>query len=260
LTSVSLPARRDEIIAFFAELLDPQSFDDLGPNGLQVPGSEDVRVIVTGVSGQLELFERAARRGAELVVTHHGILWDFLPRRIDARLAQRLRVLLEHDINLASYHLPLAHPRYGNNALLADELGCPAEDREPFGSYRGRQIGVSAALPDGGLGVDQLVETLEAVTGQAPLVVGAGPDVVRRVGIVSGAAASSLPEAIDCGLDALVTGEPAEHVMADAREAGIHFIAAGHYATETLGVRRLGDLAAERFGVEHVFEDIPNPI
>ncbi len=256
-----MSARRDEILAYFAELLDLESFDDLGPNGLQVPGSEEVQVLVTGVSAQLELFERAGRRGAQLVVTHHGILWDFLPRRIDARLARRLRVLLENDINLAAYHLPLdAHPRHGNNALLADALGCPPEDREAFGAYRGRAIGVGASLPDGGLAIGKLAERLTAITGQAPLVVGSGPPIVRRVGLLSGAAASSLPEAIDRGLDAFVTGEPAEHVMADAREAGIHFIAAGHYATETFGVRRLGELAAERFGIEHVFEDIPNPI
>lgn len=256
-----MPARRDELLAFFAELLDLESFEDLGPNGLQVPGAGEVHTMVTGVSGQLELFERAAGRGAQLVVTHHGILWDFLPRRIDARLARRLRVLLENDISLAAYHLPLdAHPHHGNNALLADALGCEAAAREPFGTYRGHAIGVAASLPGAGLAIDQLTERLKAITGQAPLVVGSGPATVRRVGLVSGAAASSLPEAIDRGLDAFVTGEPAEHVMADAREAGIHFIAAGHYATETLGVRRLGELAAERFGIEHIFEDIPNPI
>lgn len=256
-----MSASRDEILAYFAELLKLDSFDDLGPNGLQVPGSREVQVMVTGVSGQLELFERAARRGAQLVVTHHGILWDFLPRRIDPRLARRLRVLLENDINLAAYHLPLdAHPRHGNNALLADALGCAADGREAFGAYRGREIGVAAALPGDGLAIDQLTGRLAAITGRPPLVVGAGPAVVRRIGLLSGAAASSLPEAVDRGLDAFVTGEAAEHVMADAREAGIHFIAAGHYATETFGVRRLGELAAERFGIEHVFEDIPNPI
>jgi dinuclear metal center YbgI/SA1388 family protein len=256
-----LSAHRDEILAYFAELLDVDSFDDLGPNGLQVPGSGEVEVLVTGVSGQLELFERAARRGAQLVVTHHGILWDFLPRRIDPRLARRLRVLLENDISLAAYHLPLdAHPRHGNNALLADALGCGTAGRKPFGTYRGRPIGVAASLPDDGVAVGTLAERLSAVTGQPPLVVGDGPAVVRRVGLLSGAAASSLREAIEEGLDAFVTGEPAEHVMADAREAGIHFFAAGHYSTETFGVRRLGELAAERFGIEHIFEDIPNPI
>ena len=100
---------------------------------------------------------------------------------------------------------------------------------------------------------------MREVTGREPLVFDAGPERVRRIGIVSGAAArGSTGGAL--GLDAFLTGEPREHVMADAREAGIHFIAAGHYATETFGVRALGDLLAERFGVEHVFVDIPNPV
>jgi dinuclear metal center YbgI/SA1388 family protein len=195
------------------------------------------------------------------VVVHHGILWDFHPRRIDERMALRLRALFASDIGLAAYHLPLdAHPVHGNNALIADGLGCRAGGREPFGHHRGRALGVAAELPGEGVPVTELVERLRRLTGSDPLAFTAGPAVVRRVGIVSGAAAGDLAEAIDRGLDAFVTGEPAEHVMADAREAGIHFLAAGHYATETFGVRRLGDLAAERFGVSHRFIDIPNPI
>jgi dinuclear metal center YbgI/SA1388 family protein len=252
---------RDDIISFFDELLEPAGFADHGPNGLQVPGREDVATLVTGVSGQLELFEQAAARGADLVLVHHGILWDFLPRRIDERMARRLHVLLANGIGLAAYHLPLdAHPVHGNNALIADGLGCTPEAREPFGHHRGRPLGVAAVFPGEGIGGEELVERVRQLTGRMPLALPFGPERVRRIGIVSGAAASSLPEAIDLGLDAFVTGEPAEHVMADAREAGLHFIAAGHYATETFGVRRLGELAAERFGLEHCFLDIPNPI
>ena len=101
---------------------------------------------------------------------------------------------------------------------------------------------------------------MEEATQREPLVFDAGPERVRRIGIVSGSAAKLLPRAIELGLDAFLTGEPAEHVMADAREAGIHFIAAGHYATETFGVRRLGDLLADHFGIVHQFVDIPNPV
>jgi putative NIF3 family GTP cyclohydrolase 1 type 2 len=106
----------------------------------------------------------------------------------------------------------------------------------------------------------ELFERVAAVTERAPLVFDAGPPEIRRLAIVSGSAASRLPHAISQGFDAFLTGEPSEHVMADAREAGIHFIAAGHYATETFGVRRLGDWLADRFGVEHVWVDIPNPV
>jgi len=257
----ALPASRADITAYFDELLGADSFEDLGPNGLQVPGTEEVHTIVTGVSGQLELFERAVTAGAQLVLVHHGILWDFQPRRIEPGHARRLRALLAHDLSLLAYHLPLdAHPEHGNNALLADGLGCMREGREPFGRYRGQSIGVAARFPGPGITSEELGARVSRLTGRETLVLPFGPERVRTIGIVSGAAASSASEAIELGLDAFLTGEPAEHVMADSREAGLHFIAAGHYATETFGVRRLGELAAARFGVRHVFEDIPNPI
>jgi dinuclear metal center YbgI/SA1388 family protein len=252
-------ARLSELLGFLDDLLEPDGFADYGPNGLQVPGSEEVQTVVTGVSGQAELFERAADAGAELVLVHHGVLWDFQPRRIDRVQARRLRALLANDISLAAYHLPLdAHPAVGNNALIADALG--AAGRTPFGQAKGRPVGLAARFPDPGIGPDELVRRVREATGREPLTFLAGPDPVRTIGIVSGAAAEMVQEAIDTGLDAFLTGEPAEHVMATAREGGVHFIAAGHYATETFGIRRLGDLLAERFGVTHQFVEIPNPI
>jgi dinuclear metal center YbgI/SA1388 family protein len=257
-TSFDTSANTAEIISFLDELLEPAAFDDYGPNGLQVPGADRVRKLVTGVSGQLELFRRAAASGAQLVLVHHGILWDFHPRRIDKAQHARLKALIEHDIALAAYHLPLdAHPVHGNNALLAAGLECTRT--EPFGRHRGRDIGVAGHL-DPPLALGALLDRIRALTGREPLVVGDGPELVRSVGIVSGAAAGDLAEAVGRGLDAFLTGEPRENVMADAREAGVHFIAAGHYATETFGIRRLGELVAERFGIEHIFVDIPNPI
>lgn len=249
------------IVSYLTELLDADGFEDLGPNGLQVPGARDVRRVVTGVSAQRELFEQAATLDAQLVLVHHGLFWDFHPTALDRRRLERLRVLLEHDLSLLAYHLPLdAHPVVGNNALLARALGCSRQ--EPFGQYRGRAIGRLGHFPGAdGLSVDELVRRVAAATGgRAPLLQGAGPDRVRSIGIVSGSAADSLDEAIDRGCDAFLTGEPREHVMADAREAGIHFLAAGHYATETFGVRALGDRLAERFGIEHHFVDVPNPV
>src|SRR5918998_201144 len=178
-------ADRDEIVSFLDTLLDARDWPDYGPNGLQVPGTREVERVVTGVSAHAELFERAATAGAQLVLCHHGILWDKVPRTISTAQKRRLRALFEADLSLAAYHLPLdAHPEVGNNALICAELG----------------------------------------------------------------------------LEAFVTGEPSEPAMADAREGGVHFVAAGHYATETFGVRRLGELLAERFEVEHVFVDVPNPV
>jgi dinuclear metal center YbgI/SA1388 family protein len=251
-------AGRDEIIAYLDGLLDPEAFDDLGPNGLQVPGSDEVELVVTGVSAQLELFERAAAVGAQLVLCHHGLFWEFHPRTITRAMKRRLVVLLGSDISLAAYHLPLdAHPEVGNNALICDAL--ELERGEPFGAHRGRSIGF-VARSSKGIKFDALLERCRAAFGRDAFAWHSGPDTVHALGVVSGAAASSLGEAIERGLDGLLTGEPAEHAMADAREAGVHFLACGHYATETMGVRRLGDLLAERFGVQHRFIDVPNPI
>ena len=248
-----------DIVARLDSLLDPGSFDDLGPNGLQVPGAEQVTKIATGVTAQLELFERAAGAGAQLVLCHHGLLWDFLPRRIDRKAQRRLKALFDADLSLVAYHLPLdAHPEVGNNALIADGLGCEA--REPFGVHRGRPIGIAGRFAGDGVPAGELVQRVRDVCGREPLVFDAGPERVRSIGIVSGGAARDVSQALDAGLDAFLTGEPTESVMNDAREGGLHFIAAGHYATETFGVRRLGDLLAERFGVHHVFLDIPNPV
>ena len=246
------------LISALDDLLDPAAFADLCPNGLQVPGALEVIRVVTGVSAQRQLSERAVALGAQLVLVHHGLFWDFQPTGLTPVLAERLRPLFKHDINLAAYHLPLdAHPELGNNALLARALGC--EHLEPFGEHRGVPIGRRGAFP-GGIPLPELRARVRATTHRDPLIQGSGPERIRTIGIVSGSAADMLPQAVAAGLDAFLTGEPREHVMADARESGIHFIAAGHYATETFGVRALGGLLAERFGVEHVFADIPNPV
>ncbi len=244
----------DDLIRALDELLDPAAFDDYGPNGLQVPGPSEVRRVVTGVSAQRPLAERAVELGAELVLVHHGLFWKFLPVGLTPVLAERLRPLFKHDVGLAAYHLPLdAHPEVGNNALLAEGLECA--EHEAFAT-----IGRAGTFAGDGIAAAGLFARVEELTQRPPLVFDTGPERVRRIAIVSGAGASRLPLAVAEGFDAFLTGEPSEHVMADAREAGIHFMAAGHYATETFGVRRLGDWLASRFGVEHHWIDIPNPV
>ena len=252
-------AGRDEIIAFCDDLLEISVFDDYGPNGLQVPGRAEVGRVATGVSAQRDLIERASAAGAELLLTHHGLFWDFLPRALTEQMAARLSAALGTGLSVAGYHLPLdAHRGIGNNALLCAGLGFEPDPR-PFAEVKGRPIGVIGRHTEGVPAAD-LVARVESLLGRVPLVFDAGPGTIREIGIVSGAGASGLHEAIRLGLDAFLTGEPAEHAMADAREGGVHFLAAGHYATETLGIRRLGELVAERFGVEHEFIDIPNPV
>ncbi len=248
-----------EILAEADRLLAPERFEDYCANGLQVPGPEEVQRIATGVSAQAELFELAERERAGLLIVHHGLFWGSGFRVLDETLKRRLQLLFDADIALAAYHLPLdAHPELGNNALLARALG--AESIAPFGVHRGTTIGTLATFPGEGLPLTELTRLVHHVTGREPLVQGSGPNEVERLAIVSGAGADYLAEAAAAGAQALLTGEPAERAMATARELGVHLIAAGHYATETLGIRALGEQLAERFGVEHVFLDVPNPV
>jgi dinuclear metal center YbgI/SA1388 family protein len=248
-----------DILRTLDELLQPATFQDLGPNGLQVPGAAEVTRVVTGVSARRELSERAVDLGAQLVLVHHGLFWNFHPTGLTPLLAERLRPLFKHDINLAAYHLPLdAHPELGNNAILARELGCV--DQAPFGSYKGTAIGRRGRFAGEGLTPAELHERVQAVTGREPQLLGGGPERIRTIGIVSGSAADTLHEAAAEGLDAFLTGEPREHITADAQELGIQFVAAGHYATETFGVRALGEVLAQRFGIDHRFVDLPNPV
>jgi len=249
----------DNILAHLDELLAPASFQDYGPNGLQVPGPQEIRTVVTAVSAGAELFERAAALGADLVLVHHGLFWNGAPLALSREAKRRLQLLFDHDMALAAYHLPLdGHPEVGNNALIAAGLGC--ESREPFALHRGAAIGVAARFAGDGIAPGELVDRVQRLTGRAPLAFLAGPERVRSIGIVSGAGSDYLGDAVAAGHDAFLTGEPAERVMNHAREAAIHFLAAGHYATETFGVRRLGDLLAEQFGIRHEFVEIPNPI
>ncbi len=228
-------------------------------NGLQVPGPAEVGLIATAVSANAETFEQAAAAGAELLLVHHGLFWGSGVRLIDETLKRRLQLLFEAGIALAAYHLPLdAHAELGNNALLARALG--AERLAPFGRHHGQTIGFLARMPGSGLPVAELIERVRTATDREPLVLGGGPQVVASLAVLSGAGSDYVTEAAEAGAQALLTGEPSERVTAAARELGVHVIAAGHYATETLGIRRLGKHLAERFSLEHIFIDVPNPV
>jgi len=254
-----MPTGLTDVLQEIDRLLEPARFQDYGPNGLQVPGPTEIATIATGVSAHAELFELAAAERAELLVVHHGLFWGSGPGPIDAVLKRRLQILFDADIGLAAYHLPLdAHPEVGNNALLARALG--AEALDPFALHAGQPIGFIAQLPGDGLPCHELFARVQQITEREPLVFDSGPAQVRRVAIVSGAGADYLADAAAAGAEALLTGEPAERVMAQARESGLHFIAAGHYATETFGVRRLGEHLAARFDLREVFLDVPNPV
>jgi dinuclear metal center YbgI/SA1388 family protein len=248
-----------ELIAELDRVLEPERFRDYCFNGLQVPGCVNVSKVVTGVSASIELFERGKCAHADLLVVHHGIFWGSEPVAIDVRMKRRLKFLFDEDMSLAAYHLPLdAHPEMGNNALIARALG--ADTMRPFALHEGKPIGFIATFPGDGLDASDLFARVAELTARTPLVFATGPRRVHRLAIVSGAGSNYLKDAVGAGAEALLTGEPAERVMSEAREAGVHFIAAGHYATETFGVKRIGEHLSERFDVEHLFVDVPNPI
>src|ERR687897_1805986 len=187
-------AQLSDIIAFLDELLEVPDFPDYGPNGLQVPGRDEVTSVATGVSAHRELFERAAQAGAHLVIAHHGLFWDFHPRSLSPPMKERLRVLFDNDIALAGYHLPPdAHPEVGNNALICAALGL--ERAEPFGRHRGRSVGFVGRSEEG-VPWEELRRRCAEAFGQEPFTWDAGPELVKSVGIVSGAAHSMLDEAI----------------------------------------------------------------
>jgi dinuclear metal center YbgI/SA1388 family protein len=247
------------MVAFMSGLLEADSYPDMLPVGLQVPGRREVGRVATAVSASLELFERAAAEAADMLVVHHGLFFGSGPRPpLRENDKARLKVLFDNDISLVAYHLALdAHAEVGNNAVICRRLGL--EQPQPFGLVGARTIGFIATAA-GPLTIGELVDRVREQISPAPLVFRDGPAQVRRVAVISGAASGELWAAADAGADCFITGEPREQVMGEAREAGIHYIAAGHYATEVFGVQALGDLLAERFSVEHSFLDIPNPV
>jgi dinuclear metal center YbgI/SA1388 family protein len=246
-------ARRDDILAYADELLDVRSFPEFGPAGAQVLGAEEVTRIVCGVSSSRELFERASAAGAELVLVHHGLFWRNEPLVVDRRLRGRLETLFAGEITLAAYHIALdAHPEYGNNVLLARELGIEPEQR-----FAGIGYGGSLREP---VELAPFVERVRSVTGRDPLVFPYGPARIERGAVCTGAGGYELHQAAREGYHAYVTGEAEEPNLHAAQELGIHLVAAGHYATERLGVQALAAHLAQRFGLEWEFVELPNPV
>jgi dinuclear metal center YbgI/SA1388 family protein len=246
-------ARRDDILNFARELLDLDSFHDYGPMGLQVVGAEEVTKIAASVSSSLEAFRRTKEAGAQLLVVHHGQYWEGDARIVDVAMKRRLQVLFDGDITLAAYHLALdAHPEIGNNIIVARELGIAGPERFLEWGFGG-PLAEPATL-------NELASRLETATGRAPQVFGGGPDRIERVAVITGGAAKLVREAAAAGYHAFVTGEPAEPTLHLARELEIHFLAGGHYATETFGIKALAERLAQEFSLDWEFVDVPVPV
>jgi len=223
-------------------------------NGLQVQGPDEVEHIVAAVDVSVASIDAAVAAGADLLIVHHGLFWGG-SAPLTGRLFQRVKALVEHGVGLYSSHLPLdGHAEVGNNALLGRALGLELEGR--FDAYQGTPVGWYGRAREP-LDARRLGASVEAAVAGKVRVLGGGPARIERVGIVTGSGADALAEAASLGLDALVTGECHHHHAIDAAELGVHLVLAGHYATETFGVKALAAHAAERFGLTWEFVDLP---
>jgi dinuclear metal center protein, YbgI/SA1388 family len=240
---------------YTSQLLETARFRDYSPNGLQVEGRPEVKRLASGVTASLALIEAAAEWGADALLVHHGWFWKNEDSRVVGVKKRRLERLLSQGISLLAYHLPLdAHPAYGNNAQLAGVLGAEVEGwfgEQAVGAYG--PLGRPRALGEWTAGIGRAL-------GREPLVIGDPGRPLARVAWCSGGAQGYFEQAVALGVDAFVTGEVSEYNFHLARETGVAFVSAGHHATETLGVKALGGHLAERFGLDHFFIDIPNPV
>lgn len=244
----------NELVNYTGRLLEVARFRDYCPNGLQVEGRGDTRRLVTGVTASLAFLKQAIAAGADTVLVHHGYFWKNEPAPVTGTKKARLRLLLENDINLVAYHLPLdAHRELGNNAQLGRRLGITVE-----GWFGEQDIAAWGSLEEScTLGV--LSARVEERLARTPLVIGDASRSIGRVAWCTGGAQDFLADAVELGVDAFITGEVSERTVHLSRETGVAFLAAGHHATERYGVQALGAHLAERFGLHHAFIDDDNP-
>jgi dinuclear metal center YbgI/SA1388 family protein len=258
-----MPVHLRDIIGYLDTTLEIDRFKDYAPNGLQIEGGLEIDHVVTGVSASAELISRAIEQDADLIVVHHGLIWNPGLTKIAGPLARRLQLLLGNDVSLAAYHLPLdKHPRLGNNVGLADALALGAK-RESFGEVRGTALGLAGSWSTP-LSRDEAIARIGGgvCNGEQPrFVFPYGPDTVRKVGLCTGAASDLLEAAAESGCDLFLTGELAERAGDLAKELQITLVAAGHYATEVFGPMRLADEIRMKFpGLDVQFIGAPSPL
>ncbi len=221
-------------------------------NGLQVENRGDVRRLAAAVDASLATCQKAIQAGADLLIVHHGLFWG-PSHPWTGRRYELIRLLLDHDLALYSAHLPLdAHPKWGNNILICKALGLVAP--EPFFESKGRRIGYQARAA---IDREKLRGKLGSILGVAPLLIPGGPEVCRRIGVVSGGAGSELKQAAAEGVDTFITGEGPHWTYALAEELGVNVFYGGHYATETFGVQAVACAVGKRFQLPWCFVDHP---
>ncbi len=245
----------DELRDYNASLLNTAQFKDYCPNGVQVEGRQEVRRIATGVTASQYVLDEAVAWGADAILVHHGYFWRNEEPVLTGIKKNRIAQLLRNDVSLLAYHLPLdAHPELGNNAQLGKVLGLIEQSR--FGEQE--IVCLGSLTPSSTLA--QFTQRIAHVLQRTPQVIGDTAGNIGKVAWCSGAAQGYFEAAIAQGADAYISGEISEQCYHLANESGVAFIAAGHHATERLGIRKLGEHLANRFGLEHRFIDQPNPV
>lgn len=252
---------QDELKAYLADYLEVNQFNDYAPNGLQVEGRQEIRIIRTAVTASQTVIDKAVADKADALLVHHGYFWRGESPVISGMKQRRIKALLSNDLNLFAYHLPIdCHQVLGNNACLADQL--------KLKSAKGHMVqGTPNLLWTGELTSPQMPdafqETLTQCFGQKPQFVldeVDQPKPIKRIAFCTGAAQDLLTDAKRLGVDAYLSGEISERTYYEAKEQGIHYFACGHHATERFGIQALGAHLAEQFGLNHAFIDSNNPV
>ena len=253
-----MPVSLAELNSALNELLKPHEFRDYCPNGLQVEGRDEIRFLVTGVTASQALIDAALEHGADAILVHHGYFWKGEDPVVTGIRRNRLKTLLENDISLFAYHLPLdAHPELGNNAQLGLNLGFQTEgDLDPLHKSR---VGVWGSLDEPCNG-QELSRRITDSLDRTPLHISGKAETIQRIAWCTGSAQSYIEMAFEAGADAYLTGEVSEQTVHFARETGMHFFAAGHHATERYGVQAVGRHLEKELCIEHQFIDIDNPV
>lgn len=246
-----------ELSRYTAQLLKVSAFNDYCPNGLQVEGRADIKRIVTGVTACEALIDQAIAQQADALIVHHGFFWKGEDPCLSGMKGRRIKKLMQADISLLAYHLPLdAHPTLGNNAQLAQRLGWKTTAGLDSSEY---PVGLVGEL-EGPLSLEALSQQLHEALDREPLFIGDAGQIIERLAWCTGAAQSYIDKAVAAGVDCFISGEISEPTVHVAREMGVAYIAAGHHATERYGVKALGEHLAQQFAVDVSFVDIDNPV
>lgn len=248
---------RNVLAQFLANELQVARFRDYCPNGLQVEGRREIKRIISGVTACQALLDEAVRLQADAILVHHGYFWRGEDMRVVGQKFQRLKTLIENDISLFAYHLPLdSHPVMGNNAQLAKLFGFEVTGR--FGEDDLGWLGKWSETASASAG--DVATRISNKLGREALLIGNADQPVTTIAWCSGAAQNMLNAAIDAGACIYISGEISEPTVHLARESGVAYLACGHHASERYGVQALGQCIAQQFGIEHQFVDIDNPV